>query len=136
MTFALFMLGLLVIFVMARYNNSNKLFWTLGIAFTLGYACTKMVYDSLSTDEQSEKSLNQAYPTQGLASVGETFVCFFNNTDIPTIVKVTSKPVSQANTPGYIEPLITLCNVSGATRGLTLHALPNPPNSVEIVDTS
>ena len=136
MTLALFLLGLLVILAIARYNGSNKLFWVFSIAFTLGFACMKMVYDSIHTDEQSEKSLNQAYPTQGLTPAGGAIAYFFDNAGETTIVKVTSKPVSQANTPGYIEPLFTLCDVSGATWGLTLHALPNPPNSVEIVDTS
>jgi hypothetical protein len=136
MTLALFILGLLLILGIARYNESNKLFWTLSIAYILGFACTKMVYDSFSTDEQSEQSLNQAYPTQGLLPTANTFVLFNNADSYTTDVKVTSKPVGQAITPDYIEPLFTLSNVSGATQGLTLHILPNPPNKVDLVDTS
>lgn len=136
MTLALFILGLLLILGIARYNESNKLFWTLSIAYILGFACTKMVYDSFSTNEQSEQSLNQAYPTQGLLPTANTFVLFNNADSYTTDVKVTSKPVGQAITPDYIEPLFTLSNVSGATQGLTLHILPNPPNKVDLVDTS
>ena len=136
MTLALFLLGLLIIFGIARYNESNKLFWTLSIAYILGFACTKMVYDSFSTEEQSEKSLNQAYPTQGLNATEAAFICFFNNVSSTTLVKETSNLVSQVSTPDYVEPLITLSDVSGATQGLYLHALPNPPNKVALVDTS
>lgn len=136
MTLALFILGLLIIFGIARYNESNKLFWTLSIAYMLGFAGTKMVYDSFSTDEQSEKSLNQAYPTQGLTPTGSAIACFFDTVGETTLVKETSNPVGQAITPDYVEQLCTLSNVSGVTQGLTLHVLPNPPNSVETVDTS
>ena len=136
MTFALFILGILLAFGIARYNKSNKLFWTLSIAYVLGFACVKMIHDSLNTDEQSEKSLNQAYPTQGLCTAGNTYMCFFNTASNTTHVKETSNPVSQVITPDYVELPITLSDVSGVTQGLTLHALPNPPNSAKFVDTS
>lgn len=136
MTLALFIFAVLLALGIARYNESNKLFWTLLTCFILGIACTKVVYDTFSEKEQSEQSLNQAYPTQGLLTTENTFMLFTNTDSYATDVKVTSKPVSQAITPDYIEPLFTLSNVSGATQGLTLHILPNPPNKVEFVDTS
>lgn len=136
MTLALFILGLLLILGIARYNESNKLFWTLSIAYILGFACTKMVYDSFSTDEQSGPSLDQAYPTQGLATTGEACICFFDNVSSTTPTKETSSLVSQVFTPDYIEHTPTLSDVSGVTQGLTIHALPHPPNSVSLVDTS
>ena len=136
MTLALFLLGLFIILGIARYNESNKLFWTLSIAYILGFACTKMVYDSFSTDEQSEKSLNQAYPTQGLTMTANTAMFFIEDVNSSTLVKETSNLVSKVYTPEYIERKFTLSNVSGVTQGLTIHTLPNPPNSVEVVDTS
>ena len=136
MTLALFIFAIAVIFVIARYNNSNKLFWTLLTCFILGIACTKIICDALSEKEQSEQSLDQAYPTQGLAVSGNTFMLFTNPDDCLTDVKVTSKPVSQAITPDYIELLPTLSYVSGVTQGIYLHMLPNPPNSINYVDTS
>jgi len=136
MTLALFIFAIALIFGIARYNNSNKLFWTFLTCFILSIACTKIVSDTLSEKEQSEQSLDQAYPTQGLAVTGNTFMLFTNPDNYSTDVKVTSKPVSQAITPDYIELLNTLSNVSGVTQGLYLHALPNPPNKVELVDTS
>lgn len=136
MTLALFIFAIVLALGIARYNNSNKLFWTLLTCFILGIACTKIVSDTLSEKEQSEQSLDQAYPTQGLAVTGNTFMLFTNPDNYSTDVKVTSKPVSQAITPDYIELLNTLSYVSGVTQGLYLHALPNPPNKVELVDTS
>lgn len=136
MTLALFIFAVLLALGIARYNESNKLFWTLLTCFILGIACTKVVYDTFSEKEQSEQSLNQAYPTQGLLPTANTFVLFNNADSYTTDVKVTSKPVGQAITPDYIEPLFTLSNVSGATQGLTLHILSNPPNKVDLVDTS
>ena len=136
MTLAWFILGILLILGIARYNNSNKLFWTFSIAYILGFAGVKMICDSFGTNEQSEKSLNQAYPTQGLSVAGNTYMCFFNTANSTTDVKETSKPVSQVSTPDYVELPITLSDVSGVTQGLTLHALPNPPNSAKFVDTS
>ena len=136
MTLALFIFAVLLALGIARYNESNKLFWTLLTCFILGIACTKVVYDTFSEKEQSEQSLNQAYPTQGLLPTANAFVLFNNADSYTTDVKATSKPVGQAITPDYIEPLFTLSNVSGATQGLTLHILPNPPNKVDLVDTS
>lgn len=136
MTLALFIFAIALAIGIARYNNSNKLFWTLLTCFILGIACTKIVSDTLSEKEQSEQSLDQAYPTQGLAVTGNTFMLFTNPDNYSTDVKVTSKPVSQAFTPDYIELLNTLSYVSGVTQGLYFHALPNPPNKVELVDTS
>lgn len=136
MTLALFFLGLLIILGIARYNESNKLFWTLSIAYVLGFACTKMVYDSFGTDEQSEKSLNQAYPTQGLTMAANTAMFFIEDVNSSTLVKETSNPVGQVSTPDYVEQLLTLSNVSGVTQGLTLHALPNPPNKVPFISDS
>lgn len=136
MTLALFILGIAIILGISRYNESNKLFWILFTCYVLGFAGVKAIYDTFGTEEQSEQSLDQAYPTQGLTPTGTAIACFFDTVGETTLVKETSNPVGQAITPDYIEPLFTLSDVSGATQGLTVHALPNPPNSVKFVDTS
>ena len=135
MTLLMFFLGILIILGIARYNESNKLFWTLFTAYTLGFAGTKLVYDSFHEKEQSQQSLNQAYPTQGLLAMDNAFVCIADNISYTT-TETTSNPVSQANTPGYIEDCHTLSYVPGVTQGLYLHILPNPPNSTFPYDTS
>ena len=131
----MFILGILIILGIARYNQSNKLFWTLFVAYTLGFAGTKLVYDNFHEKKQSQQSLNQAYPTQALMAVDNAFACFIDNTSYTT-TETTSKPVGQAFTPDYIEDCDTLSYVPGVTQGLYLHILPNPPNNSISYDTS
>ena len=76
-----------------------------------------------------------AYCVQGLAAMDNAFVCEVVNICLPT-TKTTSSPVGQASTPDYVENINTLSDVRGVTHGLYLHMLPNPPNTVEIVDDS
>lgn len=135
MTLFMFCLGILLILLIARYNESNKLFWTLFTAYILGFAGTKLVYDSFHNKEQSQQSLSQAYPTQGLLAMDNAFVCI-DNTIGYTTAKTTSKPVGQVNMPDYIENCSTLSYVPGVTQGLYLHILPNPPNGEFLYDTS
>ena len=135
MTLFMFLLGILIILGIARYNESNKLFWTLFTAYTLGFAVTKLVYDNFNKNEQSQQSLNQAYPTQGLLAMGNTFMCFTDNISYTT-TETTSNPVGQVNMPDYIEDCSTLSYVPGVTQGLYLHILPNPPNNIIPYDTS
>lgn len=132
----MFILGILLILGIARYNESNKLFWTLLTAYVLCFTVVKVVKGAFNEKEQSEQSLNQAYPTQGLDLASDTCMCFLADEPMKTIVKETSKPVGQVNTPDYVEELITLSDVSVVTPGQYLHTLPNPPNSVILFDTS
>ena len=135
MTLLMFILGILLIAGIARYNNSNKLFWILFTCFTLGFTGVKVLNDTFKDKEQNEMSLNQAYPTQGLPAMGNAFVCVTDNISDATL-ETTSNPVGQVNTPDYIESILTLSDVSGVTQGLYLHMLANPPNTVEIVNDS
>ena len=131
----MFILGILIILGIARYNESNKLFWTLFTAYTLGFAVTKLVYDNFNKNEQSQQSLNQAYPTQGLLAMDNAFICIDENVSYTT-TETTSNPVGQVNMPDYIEDCSTLSYVPGVTQGLYLHILPNPPNNTIPYDTS
>lgn len=131
----MFILGVLIILSIARYNQSNKLFWTLLVAYILGFTGTKLVYDNFHEKKQSQQSLNQAYPTQGLLTMNNAFVRIDENISYTT-TETTSNPVGQANTPGYIEDCHTLSYVPGVTQGLYLHILPNPPNNPILYDTS
>ena len=134
MTLFLFLLGIAIIIVIARYNESNKLFWALLTCFTLCFAGTKLVIDNLSKNE-SKNAFEQVQPTQGLMAASGSFQFLVTDDTSSATTKVTSKPVSKAIVPA-IERSITLSNVSGVTEGLYLHVLPNPPNWVEIVDDS
>lgn len=136
MTLFIFILGLLLILGIARYNESNKLFWILFVSYVLGFAGVKVIYDTFyKNKEQSSQTLNQAYPTQALLATDGACMFTIANVDNTTTVKVTSNPVSQVNTPDYVESLGTL-SVYGVTHGQYLHILPNPPNGKFFYDTS
>lgn len=137
MTLTLFILGLLIILFIARYNESNKLFWQLLVAFVLCFAATKIVYNTFFAEkEQSELSLNQAYPTQGLIATLDTNKCLFTNGSCLATVVETQNLVSQDYTPEFVERTNTLSDVAGVTQRINIHVLPNPPNSTILYDTS
>jgi len=137
MTFLMFVLGIIIIAGIARYNQSNKLFWTLFIAFVLGFAGKKLVNDTFfSEKEQSGTSLNQAYPTQGLAVSLDSNMCLFTNENCSATDVETQNLVSQEYTPDFVEHTPTLSNVPGVTQWINLHILPNPPNDIIPHDTS
>lgn len=129
----LFVFGVVLITLLARYNESNKLFWTLLTCYTLGFVGTKLIYDAFGKEESKAK-VESVQPTQALAVTSGSLVYLLADDTLPTSVKVTSNPVSQAIVP--TNNSVTLSNACGVTYGLYLHALPNPPNGVEIVDDS
>ena len=136
MAIILFLLALLVIFGISRYNNSNKLFWALFVSLVLGFTGTKMLVDAFDDKERSDNTLIQTSPIQGLDAASDTCLCLLAGELLSTDVKVTSKPVGQASTSEYYECGTTSSDAVGVTQGLYLHALPNPPNSVIMFDTS
>lgn len=134
MTLFLFIVGLILITFIARYNESNKLFWALLTSYVLSFAGCKLIIDNFGHDE-SDNTFMQVQPTQGLAASSGSLVYLLADEDLSAPKKVTSEPVSQAIVPA-IERSVTLSDVSGVTQGLYLHALPNPPNIVGILDDS
>lgn len=133
MTLVTFIIGIILILLIARYNESNKLFWALLTCYMLGFAGVKLLHDSFTKDE-GKTTFMQVPPTQGLAASQSTFMYLLANDSMPAPKKVTSEPVSQAIVPAY-ERNFTLSNVSEVTQGY-IHILPNPPNSVAIIDDS
>ena len=129
----IFLLGIVLITLLARYNESNKLFWTLLTCFTLGFVGTKLIYDSFGKKE-SKTTMMQVQPTQALAVTSGSLMYLLTDDSLSTTVKATSIPVSQADVPTYDS--ITLSDAPGVTKGIYIHTLPNPPNVVEIVDDS
>ena len=133
MTLFLFIVGLLLITLIARYNESNKLFWALLTSYVLSFAGCKLIIDNFSHDE-SNNTFMQVQPTQGLAASPGSLVYLLADEDLSAPTKVTSEPVSQAIVPAY-ERSFTSSNVPEVTQGY-LHVLPNPPNVVGIIDDS
>lgn len=133
MTLALFLLGIVIITVIARYNESNKLFWALLTAFTISFCAGKLFIDN--SKEKSEVKLTQAYPMQGLTVMSEAIVLPLADIMTAATTKETSKPAGQANTPALCEFSITR-SVCGVTHEQYFHILPNPPNGSIMYDTS
>jgi uncharacterized membrane protein len=135
MTLALFLLGLLIIFVISRYNESNKLFWSLLTCYIIGFSAGVLYHKYSKENKESDVELTQAYPTQGLTVMSGTTEYLLADVMSVAFKKETSKPVSQAITPVLCELGIT-SSVCGATHKQYFHILPNPPNGTILYDTS
>lgn len=122
-TLVLYALGVLVIWAIAKYNESNKLFWALYTCFTLGYAACTMVVKSAKQDNSVSM---QVSPTQeALPLYPTTYMLMGDTAQLPK--KVTSKPVSQAMMPVSTDGFIT-ANVTSSSRDQpVIHVLANPP---------
>ena len=68
-TLLIFLLGIIVIIGIARYNESNKLFWTLLISFLSGMAVGS-VYNIVTAPEKNGKNvtLTKSTPTCQISS--------------------------------------------------------------------
>ena len=126
LTLFTFILGIVLITLIARYNESNKLFWALLTCYVLGFAGVKLIHDSFAKNE-GKTTFMQVQPTQGLAASSGSLVYLLADDGLPA-------PVSQAIVPAY-ERSFTSSNVPEVTQGY-LHVLPNPPNVVGIIDDS
>ena len=120
---ALYILGVLIILGLAKYNESNKLFWIFFTAWTLGYAVTTMVARSTM---QSKSISMQVSPTQEALPLYPTTFMFMGDTaKLPK--NPVSKPVSQAIMPVLTDGFIT-ANITSSSRDQpVIHVLANPP---------
>lgn len=136
MTLFLFLLGLILITLIARYNESNKLFWALLTCYVLGFTSVKLAYDCFGKEGSKDDTSVQVQPTQGLIATSGSLMYLLADDSLAATVKETSKPVSKAIAPATNDVTLTSSNVSGVTQGQTVHILPNPPNRVDIIDDS
>lgn len=119
-----FICGILLALGIARYNESNKLFWQLSIAFLLGYAITVMV-----SEKEDDVNLTQANPTQGQISTPDTFVILTQCTDSTSTRVTGSIPVSQGYIPVIREKNIIPSEITRRTRDQPLDTLKPPPQT-------
>jgi hypothetical protein len=111
-----FILGVALIFGIARYNESNKLFWTLLFAYVMGFAGTKMVLQAVDSDEQSNRNLTQVYSTQVPTTNLSAFTYYMTNSLSKESNVVTAQmPVGQSITSELSETEVTLSEVFGRT---------------------
>lgn len=134
MTISLFLLGLFIIYGIARYNESNKLFWTLLVPLLLGFAVTKMIVKDHSSKGE-ETVLIQNNPIQGLAVTNSDTACALADT-LLTTKKETSDSVGKDSVLTFIETSLSSSKVSTKVRDQPVHMFPNPPTSVFFYNTS
>jgi hypothetical protein len=128
MTVLWFILGIALIFGIARYNESNKLFWLLLFSFVMGFAGTKMIIDSHHGDEQSNGDLTQVYSTHVSTATLNAATYYITSDVLKANNVVTAQHhVSQGLTPALSETNITLSEVFERTRDQPLLTLIKPP---------
>ena len=122
-----FALGTLLAYGIARYNESNKLFWQLFLAFVLGFTATVVCNRAFHSEERSNDNLTQVCPTQVLYVVqGNAY--YPTRIDITTPLKVTgSELVSQDITPVLNEVEVASSEVFGRTRDQPIQTIIQPP---------
>lgn len=121
-----FTLGVLLVYGIARYNKSNKLFWQLTLSFILGYAATVMCTRTFG--ERSSKNLTQVCPTQAPTMASGSIVYLLAGVDGLAPLKVTAfKPVSQVYTPEKCEKTAIPSEVFGRTRDQPILTITQPP---------
>lgn len=123
-----FVLGIILIFGIARYNESNKLFWTLLLSYVMGFAGAKMVLDAHCSNEKGNDNLTQVYSTQMSATSLSILTYYITSDTSKNSNVVTAQPsVSQGYTPVPCEKDITLSEVFGRTRDQPQLTLIKPP---------
>ena len=96
-----FIIGVIAITLIARYNESDKLFWKLFLAFVLGFASAKMYYHL--TNERNENTLTQVSPTQASMELSGIAQFFLAGSTPEITVSESYVPVSQAYAPAGSE---------------------------------
>ena len=120
-----FILGIAIIFCIARYNESNKLFWQLLLAFILGFSVTKMVLQ-VNSETKSNETLVQVCPTQ--VSAAQTWAMIAYNACVKELKVVTARSsVSQDYTPVLHESNIIHSKICGRVRDQPQKVITNPP---------
>lgn len=121
-----FVLGIVLAFGIARYNESNKLFWTLLFAFIMGFAGTKMLLDvTHNGNEKDNGSLVQVYSTQVSATTLNMLSCHMMSKTNPVVTA--QKLVSKSFIPVEKEKTVILSKIFGKVRDQPTLNLIKPP---------
>lgn len=122
-----FISGIAIIFGIARYNESNKLFWGLLLAFILGFTGAKIVLDAHNSDEQSNDYSVQMYSTQVPVSSVSTAMYYTTREDEDGNVVTAHNPVGQGITSETYWEDIILSEILRRTRDQPQLNLIKPP---------
>jgi hypothetical protein len=94
----LFSLIVLIVGAIARYNESNKLFWTLLTPFVVAFAVTKMIQKD-SSPKQDETVTLQVSPTQSPVLTSDAFMYLLAGDSVSETKKATSPSVGKDTIP-------------------------------------
>lgn len=94
----LFSLIVLIVGAIARYNESNKLFWTLLTPFVVAFAVTKMIQKD-SSPKQDETVTLQVSPTQSPVLTSDAFKYLLAGDSVSETKKETSPSVGKDTIP-------------------------------------
>lgn len=123
-----FFFGILLAFGIARYNESNKLFWQLAVSFIIGYATTVMVTRTINGSERSSENLVQVYPTQMLTVAPGSDITYQLTGITATPTKVTAlKSAVQVFMPEEHKISTISSKVFGRTRDQPISIITQPP---------
>ena len=81
-TLLIFLLGIIVIIGIARYNESNKLFWTLLISFLSGMAVAS-VYNTVTAPEKNDNKVTLTKSTP-MCQIPSDIYCLMKDEDQST----------------------------------------------------
>ena len=95
MTFIALLAGLGIITCIARYNESDSLFWKLAIAFIGSFMAAKVVTTVIDSKEQNKVVVISELPTQVQQSISCTPYALAEISLLATRKVKTSKPVSK-----------------------------------------
>lgn len=123
-----FLLGIILILLIARYNESNKLFWTLLFSFMVGYAGTTMIVKTFGDENKKDVKLTQVCSTQMPTTTFNMLSYYMTANMLPESVAVTEQTFVGKNMPAMCESNIASSWVSRRTR--------DQPLIVKFFDTS
>lgn len=111
-----FIIGMLAIIAIARYNEDDRLFWKLTLSFVFAFTATTVAIKVLG-DKQDESALTeQVCPTQVLTITTDNSLLAVVDSEA-TISEVTAPvPVSKDNTLAVSENSSSLNEVYGWSR--------------------
>lgn len=79
-----FLLGIALILAISRYNESDKLFWTLFISFIGAFGATTAVVKYLDSKERDKVEYVTSAPTQALYAGSHTY-CVLADSSVSAI---------------------------------------------------
>lgn len=115
MTFTLLFIGIIACILIARYNESNALFWKLFLSLVLGIAVGSIYY-KITTDNKGDENLTQQVcPMQASTASAAPFECLYFNDTAEYAEDFSQAPAGKDYTPADCVSVVT-SKVSSSAR--------------------